>query len=75
MNQDPPSIVGVIIISYGLLSLYRPFIEGLIRFRNRNAGVTTEISGTTIMLYRIGGIGCIICGILWVLGIDFMFWR
>lgn len=53
----------VLFILVGVLSLYPKSRDWLIKFSNTAKGTKTEISDTTIMVYRISGIIALIMGI------------
>jgi uncharacterized protein YjeT (DUF2065 family) len=59
-------IVFLIFIIVGLLSVYRPTLEWMIKFRNSVRGVNTEITETTIIYHRIAGIITLVIGIFFL---------
>ena len=59
-------IVFLIFIVIGLASIYRPTLEWLIKFGNSLRGVKTEISGLTIIYYRITGTILLIIGVFYL---------
>ena len=56
--------VGGLFTALGLCMLYRPFAEGLIKFKNSLNGVQTKFTDTTIQGTKIGGIIITVVGIL-----------
>lgn len=61
--MEPTIPIGLLLIVFGLVNLYRPFIERFIKFRSETRGVKAEITETTIMWYKFGGVIAIIAGI------------
>lgn len=60
-------IIGSIIILYGILCFYRPFIKWQTKLNNKMSGVKTEISKTTIIASRFQGLIAIFFGLLFIL--------
>lgn len=45
-------VLGTVFILFGILMLFRPVIEAVIKFNNSLRGIKTHISTTTIIFYR-----------------------
>lgn len=58
----------LLLIIYGLLCIYRPSLEWMIKTSNTMRGVETKITSGTVICYRIIGTIFLIVGLLILLG-------
>lgn len=63
----PVKIFGLIIVIFGLLHQYEPFIKWSVKFNNQIQGTKTHITKETISIRKRVGLVALIIGILIVL--------
>lgn len=64
----PLAPLGYLFLILGILLLFRPVIETLIKLRNSLMGVQTKITNGTILWYRVGAVLWIIFSLLIIMG-------